>query len=203
MNYYIDFDNTLYNTSLLVEKMLDSIVESIYVQKKIDKTFILDECKKLFAPQNIYDIYKLIHYFSKEYSLDESTILNEINTLILNRNDLVFDDSISFLEKLYKNNNIFLLSYASGNLKYQTTKVLGSGLLDYFDGIYITSKPKYDLDIDYTNGIFIDDNPKDLEGLYSKNPKKLIRLRRNGNKYSKIELNIQIEEYKNLSEINL
>ena len=152
MNYYIDFDNTLYNTPLLVERM-----------KNANKT--------------------------------------EIENIILNSSDLVFEDVIPFLQKLRsQNHNLFLLSYAADTLRYQALKIIGSGLSNYFNALYITAKPKYELDIDYTNGIFIDDNPDDLIGLYSKNPLKVIRIRRKENiKYSVKDVdNPNIKEYPNL-----
>ena len=153
MNYYIDFDNTLYNTPLLVKRL-----------------------------QNANE--------------------NEVENIILHSSDLVFKDAIPFLQKLRaENHNIFLLSHATDTLKYQSLKITGSGLTEFFDALFITSKPKYELDIDYANGIFIDDNPNDLIGLYSKNAKRVIRLRRPENKYSIKDLeNVNIEEIKEQKE---
>ena len=95
-----------------------------------------------------------------------------------------------------------MLSYANDGLEYQSLKIAGSGLSNYFDALYITADKKFELDLDYTNGIFIDDNPEDLIGLYSNNPKRLIRLRRKENKYSVQDLKyIKIEEYSDFSEI--
>lgn len=202
MDYYIDFDNTLYNTPLLTDKMLSKLVESACSQKKLDAIELKNQCISLFNREHIYNIYELVSYFSDKYELDRSNIIKAIDNEILNGKNFIYDDSISFLENLKKNNNnIFLLSYSNNNLNYQTEKILGSGLAPYFDGLFITSNPKYELDINYSNGIFIDDNPKDLLGLYSKNSKKIIRLKRLNNKYSKIELNIKIEEYNKLIDI--
>lgn len=196
MNYYIDFDNTLYNTPLLLQKMMKTIYDCIDNMEESDKD-------KLYNSKTIDDINHIINDFSKKYGVNNNNIIHEVHNVILNGSSMVFPDSIPFIEKLQKNNNLFLLSYANNNLKYQTAKILGSNLLQYFDGTYITCKPKYDLDIDYSNGIFIDDNPRDLEGLYSKNPIKLIRLRRKENKYSSIDLSFKIEEYTKFDEIKI
>lgn len=166
MNYYIDFDNTLFNTSLFANEIFGDYLSNI------DK-------------------------------LDKQKILLNLNEIISNSQKFVFPDSIPFLENLRKKNKLFLLSYSNRNTKYQTAKILGSGLVDYFDGLYITSIPKYELDIDYSNGIFIDDNPEDLKGLYSKNPQKLIRLRRKDTKYSGKDLDFTIEEYSNFDELQI
>ena len=203
MNYYIDFDNTLYNTPLLIEKMLKSITNSITRQKKLDEEKILTECKSMFNREHIYNIYELARYFSNKYNLELSPIINNLNNIILNGKDFVFEDTIPFLEKLkLANHNLYLLTYCKESLQFQSAKVSGSQISDLFDALYITSSPKYNLDIDYSNGIFIDDNPVDLLGLYSKSPKEVIRLRREHNKYSVKDLeNVNIKEYINLGEI--
>ena len=145
MNYYIDFDHTLFDTQKLIKTM---------------------------------DIENCYNY--------------------------IFTDGISFLKTLKeKGHNIFLLSYAENNLQYQLSKIYNSNIVDYFDGIIITKDFKYDIDLNYSEGVFIDDNPRDLIGLYSKNAKKVIRLRRKNQKYSSEDLNINIEEYENFDEIPL
>ena len=110
MNYYIDFDNTLYNTPLLANLMLDKLAECIVSQKKYDKESILNECKSMFNREHIYDIYELIEYFTNKYTLDPKPIEDNVNKVILNGSNLVFEDSIPFLEKLQsQGHNIFLL----------------------------------------------------------------------------------------------
>ena len=90
------------------------------------------------------------------------------------------------------------------NQEYQMKKLLGSGLMKYFDTITITSKYKFLLDMDYTNGIFIDDDPRDLNGLYEKNPIKVIRIRKPNNKRSKIDIdNKDIEEFVSFDDIEV
>lgn len=204
MNYYIDFDNTLYNTPLLTNRMLNSIVDSIREKHNLSSEDLYQECKSMFNREHIYNIYELARYFANKYSLDASSVINTLNNIILNGNDLVFEDTIPFLQKLKEQGHkLFMLTYCKESLEYQSVKVAGSKLADFFDAIYITSVKKYTLDIDYTNGIFIDDNPDDLLGLYSKNAKQVIRLRREGNKYSVKDLdNPNIKEYLNFNEID-
>lgn len=205
MNYYIDFDNTLYNTPLLTDKMLNSIVESIREKNtNLASVALYEECKSMFNRENIYNIYELAKYFANKYNLDATVVINNLNTIILNGSDLVFKDSIPFLKKLKeKGHKVYILSYCKDSLEYQSIKIAGSKIADFFDALYITSVPKYTLDLDYKNGIFIDDNPDDLLGLYSKNPKQVIRLRRKENKYSVKDIdNDDIKEYLNFNEIN-
>ena len=145
MNYYIDFDHTLFDTQRLIES------------QKIE-----------------------------------------------NCSDYLFNDSVSFLKKLKSNGHkLYMLSYGGNDLQYQISKIYSCNIVNYFDGIFITKDLKFNIKIDYSNGIFIDDNPRDLIGLYSKNAKKVIRLRRKNQKYSSEDLNINIEEYENFDEIPL
>lgn len=202
MNYYIDFDNTLYNTPLLTDRLLHSIVNSIKEKTKSNSEDLYKECKSMFN-QNLSPI-ELAKYFSSKYNLDTHTVINNLNNILLNGSDLIFDDVIPFLEKLKeKGHKLYMLTYSKHSLEYQAIKIAGSKLSGYFDTLYITSVPKYNLDIDYENGIFIDDNPTDLLGLYSKNAKQVIRLRRKDNKYSVEDLDQNIQEYFSLNEITI
>lgn len=203
MNYYIDFDNTLYNTPLLKNAMLDAISSEIASKKDLDSTEILKQCSLMFNRENIYDIYELAKYFSTKYNANSDIVIDKLNNVILDGEKFLFDDTIDFLNKLkQKGHKLHMLTYCKESLQFQSLKISGSKISNMFDSLFITSKPKYELDIDYTNGIFIDDNPKDLIGLYNKNPKDLIRIRRPENKYSVKEIeNIKIKEFKNLSEL--
>lgn len=204
MNYYIDFDNTMFDTPKLIKAMLTTLVNEIlskHNNKNFDETYT--ECKGLFNREHFYNIYDLVGHFSKEYDLDEQDVKNKVNLVISDTKEFVYEDTIPFLKKLKENgHNLYILSYCKESLKYQSAKISGSGIADFFDALYITATPKYELDIDYSNGIFIDDNPSDLRGLCSKNPIKVIRIRRPDNKYSTEKLeNLQIMEYNSLGDI--
>ena len=60
--------------------------------------------------------------------------------------------------------------------------------VNYFDDFIDTLDDKgNNKNIDYSKSIFIDDNPLVIDDLYSKNPKKIIRIRRDKAKYSNID----------------
>lgn len=205
MNYYIDFDHTLYNPKSLTDDMLSKIANQISKEKNLNFEKIFEECKLLFNRKNIYNIYELCEYFSQKYLVNSAVLKEKVNMAIQNGEKNVFEDSIPFLKNLKENNHkIYLLSYYEYGLEYQTAKILGSKLTNYFDGLFITGTLKYNLDIDYTNGIFIDDKPDDLLGLYSKNPIEVIRIRRKKEKYSDKELNnLHIKDYELLTDITV
>ena len=193
MNYYLDFDNTLYETSRLSNDMLKGLAYEISKKTSISENDIFDELKSMFNRENIYNIYKLAKYFAKKYNIEESVLIDKVEGIILDGKKYVYNDVISFLKELKEKNNIInVLTYvAKEDLSYQLTKIKGSGLSEYFDNIIISSSLKFNLDLKYEEGIFFDDNPRDLLGLASKNPKILVRVRRDENKHNKQELDIK------------
>lgn len=193
MNYYLDFDNTLYETSRLSNDMLKGLAYEISKKTSISENDIFDELKSMFNRENIYNIYKLAKFFAKKYNIEESILIDKVEDIILDGKKYVYDDVISFLKELKEKNHIInVLTYvAKEDLSYQLTKIKGSGLSEYFDNIIISSSLKFNLDLKYEDGIFFDDSPKDLLGLASRNPKILVRVRRENNKYSKQELDIK------------
>lgn len=206
MKYYFDFDNTLYETARLTEKMLNTISKAIS-----DKTQVnIDELEK-YVKENFNSTKGNIFLFAEEmsdmYKVEKKYVLDKLNSVIDNGNDVTFEDAIRFIKKLAEGENkLYILTYVANKMNndYQMQKIIGSGIAKYFDGIIITSDYKFNLDIDYKNGIFFDDDPRDLKGLYDKNPIKVIRIRKENNKRSKINIeNKNIEEYKTFDEIDI
>ena len=83
-------------------------------------------------------------------------------------------------------------------------KIMGANIIDYFDGITVTNNYKFTLDLKYEEGIFFDYDPRDLNGLIEKNARKVIRIRKENNKRSKIDMeNSAIEEYISFDDIKI
>lgn len=206
MNYYFDFDNTLYETAKLTEVMLNAIVNSIY--NKTGKN--LEDLKK-YAKENFNsttgNIFNFAEEMAEKFKSDKNKVLKDLNNAIYSGESIVFEDARRFVEKLYKNNNkLYILTYIPDkkNHDYQMKKIIGSGIAKYFNSIIITSEYKFNLSLDYKNGIFFDDDPRDLNGLFEKNPIKVIRIRKENNKRSKIDMeNKEIEEYKTFDDIKI
>ena len=205
MDYYIDFDNTLYRTSSLKNEMLHKIAQTISILKKVSYEKILSEASSLFNSKNIYNIYKLCDYFSLKYEVQNQILYDIIDNILYHGSKYVYKDVKMFLSKLKSDgNNLNLLTYSTiDNHEYQNKKILGSKLSQFFDNIIITID-KGNENIDYKNSIFIDDNPKDLLTLYNKNAKQVIRVKRKNNKYSKIDIdkNANIKVIKSLKAIS-
>lgn len=205
MNYYIDFDNTLYETAKLTQLMLKAIGDKISELKQIKVEPIIQDAKDNFnsTKDNIFTFAKQM---AEKYDVDSSLTVKAVEDVVSNGREIVFEDAERFLIKLReKGHKIFLLTFLpKTNQEYQMQKVNGSGLAKYFDGIIMTTEYKFLLDIKYENGIFIDDDPRDLNGLYANNPIKVIRMRKENNKRSKIDLeNKDIEEYTSFDDIKI
>ncbi|MBR3613599.1 MAG: HAD hydrolase-like protein [Clostridia bacterium] len=203
MNYYIDFDNTLYETAKLTSLMIAAIGNKIGDLTGLEKDPIIQDAKDNFN-STLDNIFTHAEKMGKKYNVDSELVVNAVNEVLSNGKEIVFEDAIRFLERLKeKGHKIHILTYVQPiNMEYQLKKLMGSTIANYFDGIIITSKYKFLLDIDYTNGIFIDDDPRDLNGLFEKNPIKVIRIRKPNNKRSKIDIdNKEIEEYVSFDEI--
>lgn len=201
MNYYIDFDNTLYETARLVKAMLECIANSIVLNDEK----ILEDVKSTFNSSDD-NIYEHAIRAANKYNADEKLILNNLKEVIDNGEKFVYEDSKRFLEKLKsEGHKIILLTFLpERNQEYQLQKVRGSGLAKYFDVMILTTSLKFTLDLKYENGVFIDDKPRDLEGLKTKSPLRLIRMRRSNNKYSNVDMNLEnMEEYTSFDDINI
>ncbi|MBQ7410167.1 MAG: HAD hydrolase-like protein [Clostridia bacterium] len=205
MNYYIDFDNTLYETAKLTSLMIAAIGNKIGELTKRDAEPIIQDAKDNFN-STLDNIFTHAEKMGKKYNVDSDVVVDAVKSVVDNGKQIVFEDAIRFLERLKeKGHKIFILTYIpKTNQEYQLKKLMGSGIMQYFDGIIVTAEYKFLLDIDYTNGIFIDDDPRDLNGLFEKNPIKVIRIRKPNNKRSKIDIdNKEIEEYESFDDIEV
>ncbi len=203
MNYYIDFDNTLYETAKLTSLMIAAIGNKIAELTGKDSVEITQDAKDNFN-STLDNIFTHAEKMGKKYNVDEKAVVDAVKSVVDNGKEIVFEDGVRFLERLKeKGHKVFILTYIpKTNQEYQLKKLMGSGITSYFDGIIVTAEYKFLLDIDYTNGIFIDDDPRDLNGLFEKNPIKVIRIRKPNNKRSKIDIdNKEIEEYESFDDI--
>ena len=205
MNYFIDFDHTLYNTPLLTKDMLNALAN--YISQTSNDNFenILNNLTSKFkrGKNNIFDIYKLLDYFSQNvYRYDKNEATSVVNNIIFNGQKYLFEDAVSFLQYLKKQGHkVYILSYNESKVYFQTVKIAGSGLLDFVDGIISIITLKGDMPFDFQKCIFIDDKPRDLISIYEKNPYAIFRIRRPNDTYSNLETNLPIPEFSSLAEL--
>ena len=207
--YYIDFDNTLYETGKLTNDILNIFSKTISASKGVDYQNVLTDLQNSFN-SSIDNFESFAQTISKKYNIEYNILQSHLqNIIILQGNSYVFPDALNFLKKLKtKGEKICILTYVAQekNLHQQALKLAGSGILPYVTEVYNTTRYKFDLEIDYKNGIFIDDSPRDLEGLYNAGAKNLIRIKKPNNEKrtsKKLNLPIEVHTYENFEELKI
>ncbi len=196
MNYYLDFDYTLFDTHAFREELY-----KILEQNGLDKTYLALTPEQKNNEQKLLNIRELFTNLSISKNIPIESFLVPLDELYSRCEEFVYDDTVEFLKYLKsKNHKLFILTW--GEKEFQKEKIKASKLYDFFDEIIYAEQLKYTLSIDYTNGIFIDDSIRDLEGLYNQKAKQVYRIKRKNGKNSKKELNIkEILEFNSLKEL--
>ena len=195
--YYIDFDNTLYETGKLTKDILYDFSKIISNSKNLDLNEVLENLKNSFnSTVDNFESFSLS--LSQKYEIPYNNFQSILNKrIIVEGNQYVFPDALEFLKRLKSSNKeVCILTYVAQkeNLRQQALKLAGSGVLPYVTEVYNTTRYKFDLELDYKNGIFIDDSPRDLEGLYNSGSRNLIRIKKpNNEKRTSKSLNLPIE----------
>ncbi|MBR4124468.1 MAG: HAD family hydrolase [Clostridia bacterium] len=202
MNYFIDFDGTLYDTAEFKKDMLNAIAKTCHKKnRELQYENILFDVSA--ALKIGLDINGLCEYMANKYHIEKVILDNAVNNVLDDGKKYIYEDSIPYLLNLKKEgHNLCMLTYsAQSSVEFQKRKIIGSGLDKLFDKIEITTKPKGEFKTDYKNAVFVDDNPKELLGLCQNNPAKVIRIKRANGKYSNIPLDAKVEETTNLFDL--
>lgn len=196
MNYYLDFDYTLFDTYKFREELY-----KILEKNGLDRTYLAITPEMKTNGQKLLNIKELFKSLSETKNISLNNFFQPLEDLYARCDELVYDDTVEFLNYLKsKNHKLHVLTW--GEKEFQKEKLKASKLYEYFDEIIYAEQLKYTLDIDYENGIFIDDSVRDLEGLYNRNAKQVFRIKRKNGKNSDKELNIkEILEFETLKEL--
>lgn len=180
---YLDFDSTIYNT----DKMFIDIQEKCE-EYGIKREKIL-EAKQIFIRENkLFNMSEILDYIKTNHNFDNA-LYEEVNNIIKNGKNYIFDDVYDFISEL-KNKKYQVNILTFGNYAWQNLKISNSGIEDYVNDIVITENKKSMLDyISYSSSIFIDDDPNQVLGFLSRNPLKVIRIKRANCGTSNIILN--------------
>ena len=182
---YIDFDGTFYN----------SFIE-ICSKYNIKKEKVKEIENDIFNNKNLFNVDILSQKIFECYQLPIS-FLYDVEALYKKPN--LFSDTIPSLEQLIKSSKYELYILTHGNREYQLKKITSSKIDKYIKEIIVTTGSKIDLDgINYQESIFIDNNPFQIKQLIATKAKKVIRIRRHQDKYSKIASTVPVNEYDNL-----
>lgn len=197
MNYYLDFDYTLFDTYLFREELYKILEINGLATSELPLTIEKKENNQRLL--NIKEVFKTL---SQEKNIPLENFIIPLEKLYERGQEYLYSDTIEFLEYLKsKGHKIYIITW--GEKEYQKEKIKIAKIDKYFDEIIFAETLKYELEnIDYSNGIFIDDSVRDLEGLYEKNAKQLYRIKRKNGKNSDKQLNIKdIIEFNSLKEL--
>ncbi len=196
MNYYLDFDYTLFDTHAFREELY-----KILEQNGFDKTYLGLTQETKNNSQKLLNIKEFFTNLSISKNIPIENFLNPLDKLYSRCEEFVYDDSVEFLNYLKsKKHKLYIITW--GEKEFQKEKLKASKLYNFFDEIIYAEQLKYTLDIDYKNGIFIDDSIRDIEGLYHQNAKQIFRIKRKNGKNSDKELKIKgILEFNSLKEL--
>lgn len=189
MNIYIDFDETLFDTSRFYNDFINLCKSYNINESKVYN--LRNKCNTLFS------LDKLALDIKNKYNLDASFI-DEVNKLYSSK--YLYDDVIPFLKKYYKENNLYILSYGENN--YQLKKINCCNFTKYFKNIIITTN-KGKENIDYENSLFIDNNPKEIENLSKASATKIIRIKRKDDSHFSLICLVPVKEYFALTDIDM
>ena len=110
MKYYIDFDNTLFNTESFYNDLLNIIKKYNISKKDIDLYYKDNLSNELFNP------IKIINNLIKDKNINK-----EIKNFFKDLSKYLYKDTIDFLEFIKNDNELILLTY--GDFEYQNLKV--------------------------------------------------------------------------------
>ena len=197
MNYYLDFEYTLFDTYAFREELY-----KILEKNGLDRSYLKLTPELAENGQKLLNVRKVFKSIAKSKNIKIENFIEPLEKLYSNGQKFVYTDTIEFLKYLKsQKHKLHLMTW--GEKEFQKEKLIASKLYNYFDEIIYAEKLKYTLEgIDYENGIFIDDSIRDLKGLYNRNAKNLFRIKRPNGKNSNKTLDIkEILEFNSLKEL--
>lgn len=192
MKVYIDFDRTLFNCDKFLEDFY-TLINSYNISKEVFKKCQNQCIKDGFNPYTILRKVEKAFFFNNDLYL-------EVDTLLKKTGSYLYSDSTDFLKYL-KKKGYQIIILTKGNREYQKEKILHANIDNYYDDLIITMEHKGKLKLEYDNGIFIDDNPKEIKSIMKNNPKMIIRIKRENERYNDIFVDDSIIEVSSFNEI--
>ena len=193
MKVYIDFDGTLFDTD-----KYNKDTKKVFNKYGITNGMFHNAYQELFGKSKLFNLNIITDYLVDKYHISQK-IYEEIS--VVKNNDYVYPEIIKCLEELNSLGfKLYILTY--GDTLFQREKIEYSNLSKYFKDIIITEQDKTSLNLDYNNSIFIDNNPNETEMFHNACSKIVIRIKRNGEKYSTQQTNVSgIFEFENFNQI--
>lgn len=199
---FLDFDKTLFDCEKF-EADIFAILQNFSVDWD---DFVETYLRSLHTQQkNKYD-YNFEEHVDflreKEYKIPDSVLL-DLHALL--KNDYLYSDTLDFLKFIKQNTKkLFLLSV--GDYAFQREKINNSGIIDYFDELFIIESDKHkflqDNFSDLSQTLFINDNLQENSLVKEYNNQVNVVTRFNNKKYNEAQVKeMNIPYFKTLREI--
>lgn len=135
---FLDFDGTLFETTLLKEKMFQVCRDFNFNDDEILDKYRLETADGLFSPDGF------LKRFEGEKDFNYPVAYKKIQDQIEKSSLFLFPDTISFLSKLDRTKfEINLMTLGDDN--FQRSKVSFSKIEPYFDNLYFVSQNKWEI----------------------------------------------------------
>ncbi len=160
MKIVIGFDDTIFSTYKLTQKLLDNLKKAGYKSSEFKEIYRKAREKKSNFDQK--EIIKLLEKLDFENKINVTT---EIASLLKDPQDFIYPDFYKFVNNFSKK-NLILLSFGTTSL--QKKKIENSKVNNYFDKIYITGNKIKKLESIYRKYptdrlFFIDDKASEID----------------------------------------
>lgn len=182
---FIDFDNTVYESHILVDYIKD--VFSQYGVSEEDFRSTTEQAVHGTSGQ-YYDYSFELHIVllqKKGYPLDQEKVLGQLNKAF--ETNMQADDAEEFLAYMRTRAKKLILLTA-GNGDFQLHKVRSTTLIDYFDDIHVVHGDKQvyvrEMHREQDKNIFINDNLKQNTTVHDLFPGMVVLTRRHPRKYT-------------------
>lgn len=139
MKIFIDFDDVLFNTRDF-SRNYKKIFEECGVCKDIFHELYYDYPQKdKTGKLKKYDYNKHVTRIGEECQMDTRELQKKVSNLISNTSKYLFPDVLDFL-KAFNRSSLFLVSF--GKTEFQKSKIMNSGIKDFFQEINIVDELK-------------------------------------------------------------
>ncbi len=141
MKLFVDFDNTIFDTH---HKFLDAffgVFENYGVSREIFEETLPHFSKTALQSGKCYSPERHIKIINKHTgkNISEDIFLQEMSEFLEKLENFVFEDFYEFVNQ-YNKGDLIILSY--GEEKFQTQKIIGSGVEQFFTDTIITQGDK-------------------------------------------------------------